>query len=185
MSKQIANNELAEIVTGLLIDPKRMGELDSPESYLGFMESIGKAVADYCGGEVIHATSGEGEQPLLAVAVNDSLPSLRNNVWAPYDDVDAWDESEAADAGIDVGTPLSSTEIVNLRTHLVGLCAQSFIDYRLELMSVELTRWQKEQNLPVECAVEQYHTGNLTDAQSAYLYQFIQRWEKLSEGVIL
>ena len=37
MTKQILPNELAEIVTGLLIKPELLGELDSREAHQSFM----------------------------------------------------------------------------------------------------------------------------------------------------
>ncbi|WP_163535577.1 hypothetical protein [Klebsiella pneumoniae] len=37
MTKQILPNELAEIVTGLLIKPELLGELDSREAHQAFM----------------------------------------------------------------------------------------------------------------------------------------------------
>lgn len=40
MTKQILPNELAEIVTGLLIKPELLGELDSREAHQAFMLDI-------------------------------------------------------------------------------------------------------------------------------------------------
>ncbi|WP_154922510.1 hypothetical protein [Klebsiella grimontii] len=52
MTKQILPNELAEIVTGLLIKPELLGELDSREAHQAFMLDIGRVIADHCGGLV-------------------------------------------------------------------------------------------------------------------------------------
>ncbi|HIE4904615.1 TPA: hypothetical protein ACXNK4_005408 [Klebsiella pneumoniae] len=46
MTKQILPNELAEIVTGLLIKPELLGELDSREAHQAFMLDIGRVIAD-------------------------------------------------------------------------------------------------------------------------------------------
>lgn len=51
MSKQIFPHELAEIVTGLLVKPELLGELDSPQKHQAFMLDIGRVVAEHCGGE--------------------------------------------------------------------------------------------------------------------------------------
>lgn len=40
MTKQILPNELAEIVTGLLIKPELLGELDSREAHQSFMLEV-------------------------------------------------------------------------------------------------------------------------------------------------
>ena len=52
MSKQIFAHELAEIVTGLLIKPELLGELDSADRHADFLGAIAGVVADFCGGEV-------------------------------------------------------------------------------------------------------------------------------------
>ena len=49
MTKQILPNELAEIVTGLLIKPELLGELDSREAHQAFMLDIGRVIAYHCG----------------------------------------------------------------------------------------------------------------------------------------
>ncbi len=51
MSKQILPHEIAEIVTGLLVKPELLGELDSPERHQAFMLDIGRVVAEHCGGD--------------------------------------------------------------------------------------------------------------------------------------
>lgn len=93
MSKQITSNELAEIVTGLLLNPQLMGELDELDSYCSFMEAIGQVVADHCGGTInmVHPPGGDTlltthhDTPVLSVSYNESIPSPHANVWASYD----------------------------------------------------------------------------------------------------
>ncbi|BAS43780.1 hypothetical protein KOJKO3_p1.142 (plasmid) [Klebsiella oxytoca] len=46
MTKQILPNELAEIVTGLLIKPELLGELDSREAHQAFMLDIGRGFVE-------------------------------------------------------------------------------------------------------------------------------------------
>ena len=63
MTKQILPNELAEIVTGLLIKPELLGELDSREAHQAFMLDIGRVIADHCGGRVNGITDGDVAKP--------------------------------------------------------------------------------------------------------------------------
>jgi len=49
MSKQILPNELAEIVTGLLVCPDAFNELSVPEKHMAFMADIGRVVCEHCG----------------------------------------------------------------------------------------------------------------------------------------
>ena len=99
MAKQIIPAELAEIVTILLTDPASMGELEDGEQYLSFIQDIGEVVANHCGGEIsqvhrgIQGAEGEEAMPMLSVYPNDSLPSLKENVWARYDP-QGWEEEQ-------------------------------------------------------------------------------------------
>ena len=52
MSKLVSPRELTEIITGLLLKPELLGELDSPEKYQMFMADLGRVVAEHCGGQV-------------------------------------------------------------------------------------------------------------------------------------
>lgn len=94
MSKHIMPRELAEIVTGLLIDPSFLGELDSPAVHQDFMLEIGKIVADFCGGEIrgifppdssSSYLSTEEDSPSLIVSPNNNLPHYHRNIWSAYD----------------------------------------------------------------------------------------------------
>lgn len=84
MTKQILPNELAEIVTGLLIKPELLGELDSREAHQAFMLDIGRVIADHCGGRVNGITDGDVAKPYLSdiectptlhIEPDDRLPS--------------------------------------------------------------------------------------------------------------
>lgn len=98
MTKQIFPNELAEIVTGLLVNPDLLGELDSREAHQNFMQDIGRVVSDYCGGRVNGITDGDVAKPYLSeiectpclhIEPDDRLPSTERNVWSNYH-VEAW-----------------------------------------------------------------------------------------------
>ncbi|HDK5387437.1 TPA: hypothetical protein PTA26_005446, partial [Klebsiella pneumoniae] len=98
MTKQILPNELAEIVTGLLIKPELLGELDSREAHQAFMLDIGRVIAYHCGGLVNGITDGDVAKPYLSdiectpilhIESDDRLPSTERNVWSNYH-VEAW-----------------------------------------------------------------------------------------------
>jgi len=112
MPKQIIPNELAEIVSALLVKPSLLGELDSLESYHNFVQEIGQVVADFCGGQVNGIPTDdpidEKGVPLLIVSPNDSLPSMSNNVWS-YFDLTGWDCPGTPE--ISDGVPMSPGEI--------------------------------------------------------------------------
>lgn len=85
MSKKISAEELAEIVTNLLTDPQKVGELESVESFRSFMTDIGKVVADHCGG-IIHGPADPLDDVwYIRVDGDDSLPDPKENIWSPYD----------------------------------------------------------------------------------------------------
>lgn len=52
MPKQTIPNELAEIVTALLVKPELLGELTSVEKHQAFMLDIEKVVANHCGEKI-------------------------------------------------------------------------------------------------------------------------------------
>lgn len=126
MTKQILPNELAEIVTGLLVNPELLGELDSREVHQNFMQDIGRVVSDYCGGRVNGISDGDIAKPYLSdiecppclhIEPDDRLPSTDRNVWSNYH-VEAW-----AGEG-QVNLPDANTvqsERVALQTLLIGV----------------------------------------------------------------
>ncbi|MFP3637524.1 hypothetical protein [Paraburkholderia sp. SIMBA_054] len=67
---KIDAKRLADIVSMLLINPQRVGELDTQHQHADFMRAIGEVVANHCGGEV----NTDADAPALLVAENDSLP---------------------------------------------------------------------------------------------------------------
>ena len=127
MSKLITPPELAEIVTALLVAPHLLGELSEQSAFGNFLQDIAQVVANHCGGEVAYVSPGEhsgsaSEEVGLMVAIepNDSLPSIRKNVWT-YHDPDAWN-AEAVD-GVEEGEAPSSVEIDKMRDRLRSLLA--------------------------------------------------------------
>jgi hypothetical protein len=134
MSKQIKPSELSEIVTGLLIRPDLMGELDSPEQHERFIEAIGQVVVDFCGGEINgvgHADLPEGHPvsyihtPYLSVYPDDSLPSLEECVWAPYDP-QGWMDESAEEYALATGIAPTETAILHQRQRLQGLTTEAY-----------------------------------------------------------
>ena len=124
MSKQILPNELAEIVTGLLVAPDVLGELDSPEKHQSFMLAVGEVVAEHCGGHVRGVNDPDMDDiylaepisvPTFSVEPDDRLPSVANNVWAYYD-LFVWDPEDVE--GLEVGTPMTLEAIEQVRSRL-------------------------------------------------------------------
>ncbi|WP_166256333.1 hypothetical protein [Marinobacter salicampi] len=134
MSKQIRPSELAEIVTGLLVRPDLLGELDgSSQVHEEFIEAIGQVVADFCGGSVhcvrpadlpLDHTPDFVETAYLSILPNSSLPSLENCVWAPYDP-EGWEGYTNADFDLGDGTAQSADDINLLRERLQGLLTEA------------------------------------------------------------
>ena len=122
MAKMIVPNELAEIVTGLLLEPARIGELDSPERYFAFMQDIAEVVAAHCGGTINQVTGPAGViemstqemSPMVSVYPNDSLPTLHSNVWSTYD-TDGWEDESASELGIEEGEAPTAAAIEERR----------------------------------------------------------------------
>jgi hypothetical protein len=134
MSKQVLPHELAELITGLLIDPTLLGELDSPEKHQAFMLDIGRVIADHCGGKanwinpgdtLDNYLSNEYSSPYLSVSPDESLPSLQNNVWALYDP-EGWDDGNELPE-IATGSPLSEEAIETTRSHLRKLLVCAYL----------------------------------------------------------
>lgn len=118
MYKLISPRELTEIITGLLLKPELLGELDSPEKHRMFMADLGRVVAEHCGGLVnsvvlpgTEVTVPDGlplngqpvrylgikeSIPHLLVEPDASLPSLAKNVWM-YADPEGWKEHFGAE----------------------------------------------------------------------------------------
>ncbi|WP_300500018.1 hypothetical protein [Marinobacter sp.] len=134
MSKQVRPNELAEVVTGLLVRPDLLGELDgSSQKHEDFIEAIGRVVADFCGGDIncVHPadlpldhTPDFVETAYLSVWPDSSLPSLEGCVWAPYDP-DGWEGYTNAEFGLTDGTPQSEADVNHIRGRLQGLLIEA------------------------------------------------------------
>lgn len=133
MSKQIKPSELAEIVTGLLVRPDILGEIDDSDTHERFIEAIGEVVADFCGGTVNGVNPSDSGTPLtdhvftpyLSVYPNDSLPCLEQCVWSPYDP-DGWEgETNAAYGLDDSDNPPSREQHALTRARLRGLLIEA------------------------------------------------------------
>lgn len=85
MSKQISASELAQVVSQLLTQPEKAGELDGAETFSSFMTAIAEVVCDHCGGE-IHNVAGPIEDVwYIGIHGNDSLPNAFGGVWRDLD----------------------------------------------------------------------------------------------------
>lgn len=178
MSKQILPHELAEIVTGLLVRPELLGELDSPEKHQDFMLDIGRVVAEHCGGDINQVSPSDTTQdylrtahssPYLSVSPNDSIPSLYINAWA-YHDRYGWEEEEnaLADAGNSHNedcSPLTDNSIKATRTTLQSLLSNLGIaDGLSQQLKFEMQDWRVSEGVAVERPGDDRHhyvTANL------------------------
>ncbi|MFA0809315.1 DUF5983 family protein [Microbulbifer epialgicus] len=129
MSKQILPHELAEIVTGLLVKPQVLGELESTQKHQAFFLDIGYVVAKHCGGSVnwVHDTdtkenylSDEYSSPLLSIRPNECLPSLCSNIWSYYDP-QGWEDEYLDSEEAETMEQLSTESISLIRSELQGL----------------------------------------------------------------
>jgi hypothetical protein len=89
MAKFLNQEELAELVTSLLVNPEELGCLDEQDSFMNFMRDIAGTVSNYSGGEVVSVspsseieTSGEY---FVGIVADEYLPDLKDNVWSGYD----------------------------------------------------------------------------------------------------
>lgn len=85
MSKQVTPVELAEIVTSLLTNPQRTGQLDTFEAFQSFMTDIAQVVCDHCGGEIRNQADRMEDTWYIGIHGNDSLPDENGGVWKNYD----------------------------------------------------------------------------------------------------
>lgn len=83
MSKQVTPQQLAEIVTKLLTGDS--GEVDSHESFSGFMTDIAKVVCDYCGGEVVTEAAPLDDVWYVPIRGNECLPDAFGGIWRECD----------------------------------------------------------------------------------------------------
>ena len=83
MSKQISQQELAQILTKLLTD-SNSGELDESGKLAAFMTDLGQVVCDHCWGEIRREASSESGVWYVGIHGNDSLPE-DGGVWKDFD----------------------------------------------------------------------------------------------------
>ncbi len=159
MSKQLLPNELAEIVTGLLVKPELLGELDSPQKHQAFMLDIGRVVAEHCGGEANWVNKGDTNEdylsdqyssPTLSVSPNDGLPCLFDNVWSYYDP-EGWEEEYLDCDDVNAGAPPSTDSIASGRKELQGLlCNAGLSDGKPQTLHYQMVDWRITENTEVE-----------------------------------
>jgi hypothetical protein len=148
MSKQVKPSELAELITGLLVRPDLLGELESSsETHERFIEAIGRVVTEFCGGEVNRVTPADlspghkpdlVDTPYLSVFPDISLPSLERCVWSLHDP-DGWEDEASSEYDLSQATPYSPEEIDSLRNRLRGLTTEAINAERLAAMDIDTT----------------------------------------------
>lgn len=87
MAKIITAEELASLVSTLLINPHTVGEMPTTSHFASFMTDIAKVVCDHCGGVVkVMAAPVDGNPNAWSVGIhgNDSLPD-DGGVWRSFD----------------------------------------------------------------------------------------------------
>lgn len=137
MSKLISNHELAEIVTGLLVNPALLGELDAVEQYKLFFRDIAHVVTSYCGGQASYVTFDcsddpddmvklNDENPMIGVLPNDNLPDVNRNVWSAYDRF-----AFEGEDGYDQDKLMPTHEVDELRNQLRNLIFKGREDHEL------------------------------------------------------
>lgn len=138
MSKQITPLEWSEVITGLLLKPELLGELDSQEKYLNFLGDLARVVTDHCGGAVVDVHAGEPsksdlqpigddlEVPAVAIMPDDRLPSINQCVFTPFDP-QAWEGEEGVDGEAYQEPDIAKADAV--RAEIRGLQALAYKAY--------------------------------------------------------
>lgn len=80
MSFNVSANTLANVVTMLLLNPGKAGELDSAGTHRDFVRDLAAVVCDYCGGEIVDNATAL-PNGVVQVRANDSLPDS-GGIWA-------------------------------------------------------------------------------------------------------
>ena len=142
MAKKIYPNELAEVVTALLVNPELIGELSEQDQHQDFMHDIAKVVARHCGGDAVCVNppgfvsedvpycSDSESSPMLTVFPSDSLPSLHQNVWGNYDP-DGWDGESGYEYGIEDGSLVTEEQSEQFRSKVQQLLLDTKIGCNL------------------------------------------------------
>lgn len=140
MAKILLPNELAEIVTGLLVKPELLGEEVSVANHQQFIKDIGDLVADNFGGYVgdVSQEMGDSEaSTLVSVYPNENLPSLHANVWSLHD-TDGWIDENVNDyEDLELGEEVSTKDRISGRDKLQSLLLDA--DHTTTVMAIDLS----------------------------------------------
>lgn len=156
MGAYISSLELAELVTGLLLKPELVGELDSPDHRSRFFEDVARVVASHCGGVIDGVVtvdpSGDdgttGPQTRLSVSPDDALSSLEQNVWSMFAPA-AWG-ADNGQSGHE-GAAIPSVSCARRRATLRGLLAgQGVEDGKDSLIEANVRDWRIRDGEPVD-----------------------------------
>ena len=140
MSKQILPHELAEIVTGLLLNSEKMGCLDQLDQYNAFFEDIAQVVVNHCGGH-LNGVSEPGyvgpDSPFLSCDESspmasigycpDSIGDPDTCVWAPYD-TEGWEDEVGSH---DPSNYELSVQWIDRRSSSAGLLIKKLVESNL------------------------------------------------------
>jgi hypothetical protein len=134
VAKMINSQELAEIVTGLLVEPRLLGVNPTKAEYQHFIEGVSFLITEQFGGclNSIRVPGnpedllGEGldqgvstQDVYISVDPDDNLvPSIRQNVWS-YHDIRGWDEEEVD--GVAIECPFTEGQMEEKRKELSDL----------------------------------------------------------------
>jgi hypothetical protein len=130
----INSQELAEIVTGLLVEPRLLGVNPTKAEYQHFIEGVSFLITEQFGGclNSIRVPGnpedllGEGldqgvstQDVYISVDPDDNLvPSIRQNVWSCHD-IRGWDEEEVD--GVAIECPFTEGQMEEKRKELSDL----------------------------------------------------------------
>ncbi len=85
----LTHQELAQLVSTLILSPESLGALDECDLYSDFLSDITEVIGKYCGGTINKINGVKDGQPIITVESDTSLPSLDQNVWAQSTN-DSW-----------------------------------------------------------------------------------------------
>lgn len=177
MSKQILPHELAEIVTGLLLNSEKMGCLDEYYQYSSFFEDIAQVVVNHCGG-ILNGVSGPGyvgpDSPFLSCEESspmasisycpDSIGDPNTCVWAPYD-TEGWED----ETGSDESNYELTAQWIDRRSSSVGLLVKKVIESNLVVEGTFITRDWMEIDGEVEQGFYSPYQVNFLIGKQSYI----------------
>lgn len=160
MAKIISPADLAEIVTGLLIDPTIFGELDERATATAFAHDIANVIADYCGGQVVEMEDDERglthgsftHSPVVAIAPCEALGTKASSPWVYYDP-QGWSEDDFEEHCPDIedALPIPRENLQAVRTKLRSLLANTAVETGQDIqLRYKMVDWMYQEAGAVE-----------------------------------